>query len=848
MIQFQDLRRNRLGDLYPRYFSGIQGIVKFSMAISLLLGAGAAEAKTVYVNAAATNSGSGSSWKQAYKYLRDALDDTSAEDLIYVAKGNYYPDDGRSGQFGDRELSFEMTGQKIYGGFAGTETSLNQRNPQNNPTILSGAIWDLPDEDGYWSLHVVVVAKSSTLDGVTVENGHASGSDSWGYPPIDSYDKGGGCYVEASKILTLSGCQFRNNRALLSGGAIMVADDGGKVIATDCIFEGNSIPSYYDLIFGIASGGAIKGNVEATRCRFEANVVKVINPIGGPSSSGFGGAIAGNVSAINCQFVGNSVLPQGFDAKASVEVLAAGGAIFGDVSASNCQFSANVSNAIGEFDHLTSSGGAISGGSVNAVNCSFSENSSGAGKIVLEDGTGTGGGGAVYVSAGKSILANCVFVNNTSKIRGGAIHSATSSFTDSLLVANCTFLDNGVANGFKGAALSCGGIVKATNNVFWYNNPIAGDFDQSGLIYVILKGVLRNSDVNYPTAATVAPNVVKNADTSKMHGYGADIFLGNFAVTILTGDPLFTNAADPDGADNLWGTADDGLRPSPGSSALGFAPDPRIKNDITILPKDIWDIDGDGNVSEDLPLDILGSVRVQNSFLEMGAYEFGSLRQEPEIAVFQLGGAELRDGSSNSFGSVVHKSSNKKTFTIKNTGTGVLRNISISMSSSTQFTVKKPTITSLNGGASTTFTVTFRPSTKGLKTARLYITSNDADESPFDIKLSGTGILRKTTKSSLSFATASDPVYFMKLSASYLPAASICTTTMVVDGSKYLLLTVQKQDTWSQVNHTVEVSSNLMDWYSGSHYTTTLVDSPTVLSVRDNVPSIPGEKRYIRLR
>ncbi|NJR41335.1 MAG: hypothetical protein HC767_00455 [Akkermansiaceae bacterium] len=74
-----------------------------------------------------------------------------------MAKGTYFPDDGRTGIIGDRELSFELSGQKIYGGFAGNETSLSQRNIQANPTSLSGAIWDQPGEDIYWSLNVVKV-------------------------------------------------------------------------------------------------------------------------------------------------------------------------------------------------------------------------------------------------------------------------------------------------------------------------------------------------------------------------------------------------------------------------------------------------------------------------------------------------------------------------------------------------------------------------------------------------------------------------------------------------------------------------------------------------------------------
>lgn len=43
-------------------------------------------------------------------------------------------------------------------------------------------------------------------------------------------------------------------------------------------------------------------------------------------------------------------------------------------------------------------------------------------------------------------------------------------------------------------------------------------------------------------------------------------------------------------------------------------------------------------------------------------------------------------------------------------------------------------------GGSTTFTVRFAPTTAGAKTAALHIASNDSDENPFDINLTGKGL------------------------------------------------------------------------------------------------------------
>src|SRR5690606_14186610 len=56
---------------------------------------------------------------------------------IWVAEGIYKPTNDQS----DRDATFQLAnGVEIYGGFAGTESALNQRNWQTNATILSGDI------------------------------------------------------------------------------------------------------------------------------------------------------------------------------------------------------------------------------------------------------------------------------------------------------------------------------------------------------------------------------------------------------------------------------------------------------------------------------------------------------------------------------------------------------------------------------------------------------------------------------------------------------------------------------------------------------------------------------------
>ena len=115
----------------------------------------------------------------------------------------------------------------------------------------------------------------------------------------------------------------------------------------------------------------------------------------------------------------------------------------------------------------------------------------------------------------------------------------------------------------------------------------------------------------------------------------------------------------------------------------------------------------------------------------------------PEIAVEQPAGSGLADGKSKkSFGTIViGKKGKAKTFTIKNTGGAPLTGLAITRSGANKgdFIVTSPAKTSVAPGAVTTFKVTFKPAAKGTRKAEIHIKSNDSDESPFDISLTGLG-------------------------------------------------------------------------------------------------------------
>jgi uncharacterized delta-60 repeat protein len=134
---------------------------------------------------------------------------------------------------------------------------------------------------------------------------------------------------------------------------------------------------------------------------------------------------------------------------------------------------------------------------------------------------------------------------------------------------------------------------------------------------------------------------------------------------------------------------------------------------------------------------------------------FTTLALEREIAVEQPAGNDLLDGNASvSFGPVnVSGTPLIKIFTIRNIGATDLTELVISKNgaNSADFTVGVLGATTLAGGTNTTFTVSFDPSAAGARTAAIHIASNDADENPFDITLTGTG--RTATPGKLAFGS-----------------------------------------------------------------------------------------------
>jgi predicted outer membrane repeat protein len=445
--------------------------------IFLLVTAGIAQGRIIYVDDDANGLNDGTSWQSAYNYLQDALADANSSDKpveIWVAQGIYRPDrnwDEPNGS-GDREATFQLiNGVTLKGGYAGFgQTDPNERDVRKYETVLSGQL------NGIDSYHAVTGSgtdANAVLDGFTIigsgmynEYGSPTvtncifGTSSGGYGGcVYNYygnpsfvnclfsrglaNAGGGmCNWYSSP--TLTNCTFSENK---TGGGMMDLGGGGMCnwysspTLTDCTFSKNSgswgggMLNYYSSVTLVqctfiensaGSGGGMcnryNNSVKLTDCTFNRN-------------SGGGIYNEGNSSLTlsNCIFSENSSRYDG------------GGVCGGALTMTNCVFTQNLAKGSG--------GGMCGGGTI--VNCTFSGNSAGY----------YGGGMAV---GGNPRLVNCTFSGNSAGKEGGGMCIGGGT----PILSNCTFAGNLAENG---KALACAyvplggesGNVQGINCILW---------------------------------------------------------------------------------------------------------------------------------------------------------------------------------------------------------------------------------------------------------------------------------------------------------------------------------------------------------------------------------------------
>jgi len=449
----------------------------------------------------------GSSWANAFLHLQDALDVVAAGEEIWVAEGDYRPDEGATQAPGDRGATFTLVnGVTIKGGFptGGGDGTLAARIVAVHVSNLSGDLLGDDDsggsnvENSYHVLTSTSADSTAVLDGFTITAGNANGSGN---------NRNGGGLYNAGGSPTIVQCAFENNRVSQSGGAIYCFSPMGLTL-TQCSFSGNQ---------GSSGGAIANGSLASdpasvliiTACTFTSN-----------TESGFGaGAInqgAGILTVTDSSFTSNS-----------------GNA--GAISLTGTSATADITRCTFTGNTAGFAGGAIvsnSGASPMIANCLFEGNSA------------TNFGGALsYQSATVSpLVTNCAFTGNDAGINGGAINMSSSM----PIFTNCSFEGNDA--GASGGAIYNGFNSDSSffNCIAWNNRE--GEFTNTATATIYIR-----------SGATASYDFCLMANLD-LTGTGT----GNFDGTNAANNPLFTTSVNPELAPQTGGD----LRLLPGSPAL----------------------------------------------------------------------------------------------------------------------------------------------------------------------------------------------------------------------------------------------------------------------------------------
>lgn len=446
-----------------------------------------ASPKIWYVKRDAAGRNDGSSWSNAYSDLQAALAAAQASDQIWVAKGIYTPSTSL-----DRTSSFVLKeGIALYGGFAGNETRLTQRNWEAQLTILSGDLAgdDLTDANGIVtdtlnivgdnSYHVLTARQLSAdtrLDGFVITAGNANQSQ------VAAGTTGGGLLSEQSS-LTLSNLAFLGNAASYGGGAIFNYQSHPSL--TNLLFSGNHSANY---------GGAILNNASSpsiTASSFLAN--SAIN----------GGAI------FNLERSAPKLSDLSFS---SNKAFNAGGAIYNlssNPQINNTIFAANsATDGAGIYNYILSN--------PLLTNLSFLGNSA------------SNSGAGIFNTYGSSpLLTNVLFSGNSALNRGGGMFNEDSS---NPRLVNLTFSGN-----YAGQA--GGGMFND-----YYSNPTI----QNSLFWNNSSSLVNSSDSQPLVSFSMVQGCFANGVWELSCGSNAG---GNLSDL----DPLFVSSVDPKSAPSTAG-------------------------------------------------------------------------------------------------------------------------------------------------------------------------------------------------------------------------------------------------------------------------------------------------------
>lgn len=460
-----------------------------------------ASAAVLYVSTTGSDAHSGGSWSDAKQTIPAALTIANPGDQVWVAGGTYV---------GSFTLRKDVA---VYGGFAGTETDLSQRNVAVNPTVL----------DGNATVRIVTVNADATpatvLDGFYLRNGAANSSNR-------------AAYIFCTGNPTISQCTF----------ASVVSIDG----FWDAVqLQSSAGPHFLYCIFN-TRGAAIDGTAGSPyieHCAFDNCYISLYG-ISLIENCTFQNWVDGPAIAVSYSLTD----PNGVS-------------VVRDVQISNCGEGISLYNNAVDVANCGIIGCQYAGISGTATNLSVVNCLIGGNGKPRQPGDVTGG---IWVGADSLTVSQCTFLNNTGTgimARTGRSGATNLRIIDSLfvgnhsaedggaiqalgtgIIANNTFSDNqGAVTGVALYSSADYGLTFANNVVAYNSQGISGRSTPALLSHNCFFG---NTGGDYSNIAPGATDL--HVDPQFVNRSSGDFHLAPTSPAIDAGDDTVVQAGDLD--------------------------------------------------------------------------------------------------------------------------------------------------------------------------------------------------------------------------------------------------------------------------------------------------------------